>query len=429
MAAPEWLGALRGVYAFGWRLALPLLQRNARLAQGWEQRVRPDLPRADVWVQAASAGEALLAESLAQALAQELTDDSPLRVLATTNTAQGLEVLHAAAGRLQGGSVTLLPALCPLDAPDFMDAALTQVRPGAVVLLEGELWPGLLSACRLATVPLLLVNARMRPRSMARLLALGPVLRALAPTEILAMAEPDALRLQTVFDCPVRRMPNMKFDRVRLDAAPAKSALAGLLPPKCSFVVLGSVRQQEETQVLEVLRGLLRARPKTIVGLFPRHMERLEAWDGLLATAGIPVARRSRLQGRAAPGSVILWDTFGELAQAYALARGAFVGGSLAPLGGQNFLEPLAAGVVPVVGPHLDNFSWAVGGLPGAGLLHVGQDAPGVLHELLTLLSTARPRREILAAVRRHVAARQGGSAQAAASVLRALGRGVRPAD
>ena len=35
------------------------------------------------------------------------------------------------------------------------------------------------------------------------------------------------------------------------------------------------------------------------------------------------------------------------------------MGGSLVPLGGQNFLEAAAQGVIPLVGPHIDNFLWA----------------------------------------------------------------------
>ena len=64
------------------------------------------------------------------------------------------------------------------------------------------------------------------------------------------------------------------------------------------------------------------------------------------------------MNARVAGGTVILWDIFGELTAAYSIASSAFVGGSLRPLGGQNFLEAVSCGVVPVIGPHWNDFFW-----------------------------------------------------------------------
>ncbi len=56
------------------------------------------------------------------------------------------------------------------------------------------------------------------------------------------------------------------------------------------------------------------------------------------------------------PG-VLLLDTMGELARIYSLAGAVFVGGSLAPRGGHNIIEPAGAGAAIVVGPHMQNFA------------------------------------------------------------------------
>lgn len=101
-------------------------------------------------------------------------------------------------------------------------------------------------------------------------------------------------------------------------------------------------------------------------------MHRVAAWKERLAGLEGGYVQRSRLgtpsrEGeakRGAPGDVILWDAFGELALLYAAADAVFVGGSLAPLGGQNFLEALAAGRIPCCGPYLDNFAWALSPAP-----------------------------------------------------------------
>ena len=88
----------------------------------------------------------------------------------------------------------------------------------------------------------------------------------------------------------------------------------------------------------------------------------------------------------AVKGSVILWDTFGELVHAYKYADAAFLGGSLAPLGGQNFLEALNCGVIPVTGPFWDNFSWVGSEIVNEGLLRVAEDWRGVSDALVEIM-------------------------------------------
>ena len=49
----------------------------------------------------------------------------------------------------------------------------------------------------------------------------------------------------------------------------------------------------------------------------------------------------------------------GEMLGYCAAADVVFVGGSLLPLGGQNLIEPIAAGRPTLVGPHMFNFAEA----------------------------------------------------------------------
>ena len=179
------------------------------------------------------------------------------------------------------------------------------------------------------------------------------------------------------------------------------------------FVVLGSVREEEEEAVLALVRTLRELRPACIVGLFPRHMHRTGAWLERLATAGIPAVLRGGLNGPARNETIVVWDRFGELGAAYGLAGRAFVGGSLARLGGQNFLEPLSQGVLPATGPHTRNFDW-VGPEIFVSLVRKNGDI-GILARELTM--PAPPRAEVRSWAEAYIAARSGVS-QASASML-----------
>jgi len=386
------------LYTLLWCLAGPAVFLSPRMRQGWKERLGlGKVAPCDIWIQGASAGECGLAASLLEHL-------RGVPVLATSCTRQGLDVLD----RMAGPDVQT--RMLPLDLPLFMGRMLGQARPRVVVLLETEIWPGLLMACASRGVPVVVLNARMTPKSLAGYLVLAPLLRRWAPQAVGAMAPADALRFGLVFGAEKTGVTgNIKFDRALSTPLIARqdNPLAGLIDPEHSFLVLGSVREQEEPQVLELIRQLRQGDPQGIIGLFPRHMHRIPAWRQMLSRDGIPFVLRSELDNQASPGSVVLWDRFGEMSPAYALARRAFVGGSLARLGGQNFLEPLAQGVQPCVGPHTRNFDWVGAEIFGRLVrkCHSVQDIAAVL------LSPAPPREQAREEALAYVRARQGATA------------------
>lgn len=131
-------------------------------------------------------------------------------------------------------------------------------------------------------------------------------------------------------------------------------------------------------------------------------------------------------------GTVILWDTVGELPSAYAHARAAFVGGSLAPLGGQNFLEALIGGVIPVIGPSWEDFRWVGTGLFEIGLARIGADWRAVAGHLVRDLKHPPSREEVKAKARAYFSGRRGGASAACrriAECLPAPGTGLRQVE
>ena len=402
-------------YGLGWKAALPLLKLNPRLKDGWEQRtLSGGLPApAHLWIQAASGGEAFLTWEVLKNLKSPL--DETLRVLVTTNTLQGYQTLARAAEDINDRQkgLAVQPWYFPFDAPDLMNRMVAHVRPRLALILETEIWPGFLRACKQFGTNILLANGRMTTRSLAGYLAWPALFRELAPDAVMAVSETDARRFGTLFGSDrIRVMPNIKFDRMG-DSGPMplkSNPLRDLLPNGADFVVFGSVRREEEPAIRQLAAGLIRERPTTVLGLFPRHMHHLDLWQKSLNEAGLNWILRSRLDGPAKPGTVVLWDGFGELVPAYGLAKAAFVGGSLAPMGGQNFLEPLTCGVTPVTGPHWKNFAWVGREITDSGLAVETKDWQSALNALTAIMDRAEPREAVAARARAYIKDRRGGA-------------------
>ncbi|MDR2668982.1 MAG: 3-deoxy-D-manno-octulosonic acid transferase [Desulfovibrio sp.] len=457
---------LFGLYGALWRAAAPLLARHSRLRRDFNLRLHPeqgpcaalrDIPVAPgrdrplrLWIQAASAGEARLVRPLLSALECSAARHPrfaarPLHVLVCTCTRQGLDTLddmkntYAPCPERPEG-LRLLSSPMPLDRPDIMRKAVRQAAPDAFILLETELWPGLLRAAKDAGIPVLLLNARMSKKSARAYGLMNFFWRTFAPDRIAAVSAEDARRFAELFGNPehISVLPNIKFDlacpeeesflphetqtgKRACDAlcrplsagaqAPRKTHAegnarnvslrpapdnAGARPAPALFptengpaLLFASVREEEESILLPLVRSLydeaIQGRHATII-VAPRHMHRVTAWEDGLRAACLPVQRISRRQtdtGQPDSRPVLLLDVFGELQAAYRAVDAAFVGGSLAPLGGQNFLEAAGAGVPTLVGPHLDNFCWVGEDVFDTGLVKRVKDA-GELREALS---------------------------------------------
>jgi 3-deoxy-D-manno-octulosonic-acid transferase len=95
----------------------------------------------------------------------------------------------------------------------------------------------------------------------------------------------------------------------------------------------------------------------------PRHPQRFDEVAALIAAQGHTLARRSTWgdtpPAGAATAEVWLGDSMREMPLYYALADVALLGGSFAPLGGQNLIEAAACGCPLLMGPHTFNFAQA----------------------------------------------------------------------
>jgi 3-deoxy-D-manno-octulosonic-acid transferase len=381
--------------------------------------VASESTRPILWLHAVSVGEVLAVSRLVSELDCAFPQHR-LLISTTTRTGQDLARQRFGAERV---------FYCPLDLPWAVRAYLNALQPQMLILAETEFWPNLLNGCFSRDISVAVVNARISDRSWPRYRALKSLWRPFLSrlSRVLAQSDIDAERLRAIGCLPdrVSVAGNLKFD-VRAAAEADATRLLKNLASGLRFIVAGSTLEGEEAALLQAWPQLLAADAQLTLVLAPRHPERFTGVVALLDQSGISWIRRSewRLQSADSiqplrPGQVVLLDTIGELASVYSLASVAFVGGSIAPAGGHNPLEPAQFGVPIVMGPNYANFRAITEDLLANHALRIAQ-----IEELAaTLINLFEDRRaaEAMGARARHVFEQQAGATARCVQTIREL--------
>jgi len=338
---------------------------TGKFKEGFAQRlgrysgdvIRRGAGRPRVWIHAVSVGEVGAAVAIRRAV-KVLLPHSAVILSTTTDTGQAL------ARKASGPDDPCVYA--PVDAPYAVGGALRAFCPDLLAVCETEIWPNWLMQARRAGIRAALVNGRISPRSFRRYLRIrplmAPVLERLQTFSMISEADADRIRKMGADPSRVRVHGNAKYDGLLAQASEAdRQEMARLmnLAPADPVLVAGSVRGAEVKKVLEAFCRIRASLPRAVMVLAPRHLKNAALFAALAAKRGLAVQARSALNPpgikRTAP--VVVLDSMGELMAAYGTATVVFCGGSLAPLGGQNLLEPAAWAKPVLYGPSTEDFT------------------------------------------------------------------------
>lgn len=330
-----------------------------------------------IWFHAVSVGEANLCVPLVRAFGKSL---SGWTIVVSTTTTTGMTELRRKLPE------HVHKVYYPIDFLPAVNRALRVIHPEVMVLVEAEIWPNMLWRLADRGTPCCLVNARLSDRSARRYAQFRGLFESIFSqlAGVGVQNEGDADRLKKVGCQPDRVVVtgNLKFDAVDLTSRHSIDPAvilqwAGV--PRDAVVLLGSSTHAGEEQVMGQIYCRLRERLKNVyLVVVPRHFERGREVGRQLSELGLqPCLRSEYVEGSLASpaGNCLVVDSTGELRFFYDVADVVFVGKSLRATGGQNPIEPAAAGCAVVMGPHMENFRPIVRSFLGAeSMLQVRDD-------------------------------------------------------
>lgn len=386
------------------------------------QDLVPDrLGRPRIWFHAVSVGEVVALEPLVRHVKERMPHAT---ILISTGTETGQDRARHSIREADGF------LYLPIDFPECVNRVVDAVRPDLFVLMETELWPNLLHRLKQVGAAVTLANGRISDRSFPRYRKLkrffSPILGSM---DLLLMAsELDAERIREM-GAPsdrIRITGNTKFDaalgHLRPDVEPETRRVLDL-DPSAQVFVAGSTHPGEHEAILDAYMELTRQFPDLVLIVVPRHVESTPAILAAMSDRGLepPFLWSSLDRGEGRGGKkVVVVDRTGELFRIYSVASVVFIGGSLAPKGGQNILEPAAWGKTVLFGPSMEDFREARDLLIGVGSgiqVSGAREVAAVVKEILKTPEEWRARADQgRSAILRHV-----GSARKNAELLARL--------
>jgi len=309
-----------------------------------------------IWVHALSVGEVISAQPIIESIREKYPEK---KVVHTVKTDQGIEVAKRTLAEKVDGIYFL-----PFDFWWAIAKLVKHINPDIFILVETDIWPGLISHLKNKKIKIILVNGRVSPRTFAGYKKLRFYFKkVLNDIDLLLMqSELDSNRLREVGISPekIKTVGNMKFDR---DWTPMSKEehdqwIKRLkVKEGAKFFVAGSTHEGEEVIILNVYKKLLEHFPELILILAPRKITRADDIYKMSKSMGLFTLKRTDLEKDNKPDyGVLILDTIGELGRVYGLATISFVGGSMAPIGGHNLLEPAVFGCPVIYGKYMHNF-------------------------------------------------------------------------
>lgn len=386
---------LRSLYTFAYTLFLPIIlirllwrsRTNPDYRQRWQERLGfipyVNNPKGSIWIHAVSVGESLAAVPLVKALSQRYPD---YQFIMTTTTPTG-----AAQVKKQLNGI-VMHCFTPYDIPNILSRFLSRGKIHFCIVMETEIWPNLLRCCHQQHIPIFLANARLSKYSLAKYQKIQGLAKAMLDHfhMVAAQATLDGENFKSLGLDPERLIitGNIKFDLQLPDNLfQISKQLRESWGEQRPVIIAASTHEGEEITVLNAFTNLLKQYADALLVLVPRHPERFEKVKQLCDAHALSVVTRSSGDAVTKHTQVLLGDTMGELRFFYAASDVAFVGGSLVPIGGHNFIEPAAIGVPILSGPYLHNFAEISEQLKKTGGLEIAHDENSLAEKLSLLLA------------------------------------------
>ena len=302
-----------------------------------------------VWLHAASVGELM---SIIPLISKIEKNKKINIILVTTSTLSSSKIFKNFKFK------KVVHQFFPIDFFYFTSKFLNYWKPSVAIFIDSEIWPCMFKGIKKKSIPLLLLNARLTPRSFSRWNYFNKLTNNIFKS--IKIAYPQNFKnekfLKKLKVKKIKKIGNLKFCQVKnqknfyLD----KSFLYSI--KKRLIFSAASTHPGEEEEIAKTHLILKKKYKNLLTIIIPRHIDRVGKIDNDLKSLNLQTIVRSSKKRIEKSTDIYLVDTYGETKKFFKISKVVFMGGSIINHGGQNPIEPARFGLNIIHGPNVQNF-------------------------------------------------------------------------
>ena len=237
----------------------------------------------------------------------------------------------------------------PLDLPGPVHSFLERLRPRALLIARTDVWPELIAQVQERKFPSLLFSATMSSHSGSFSIFANIFRRWLYAkvSQVFAVSSLDEKGLRSLELKNVSVAGDTRFDQV-LYRLEHRKPIKDFSRDERLIFIAGSTWPEDENILLPAVENFLRSNKLRFI-IAPHELNHVDQLVKHFTQMNVDFSLYSQIADWRS--SVLIVDQVGILAEMYMRADFAFVGGSFRKKV-HSVMEPLAAGLITVVGPH-----------------------------------------------------------------------------
>ena len=314
-----------------------------------------------IWIHAVSVGEVKVASLLIKEIKKRHPD---IKIFLTVSTLTGSRQLE----KLYGND--LKHQYLPYDLNIFVKRFLSSIKPKCLILIETEIWPNLINNCVKQNIPIALLNGRLSKKSLKKYQRFETFFKKIFSQLSLVVSQSqkdsDNFVIAGVIPQKVFFDHSLKFSDLVSSNDSKEINMADDKKGK-KIIVCASTHPKEEIFLINAYKKLNDSNFHLV--LIPRHPHRSEEVRKILEDNKVAYVKFSNVLDLSY--EITLVDKMGLVESFFKIADIAFMGGTLIPHGGQNFLEAVKHGLPIYSGASTYNFSGIVEDLQRLKILNI----------------------------------------------------------
>jgi len=273
------------------------------------------------------------------------------QILVTTSTLGSNEVFQKKYFNIRN----ITHQFAPIDSPQIVKKFFDKWKPNIIFFTESELWPNQIFYAKKKDIPIILLNARISPKSFIKWKLLQTTMSQILDCFKLILCQSNESKNYFTYfsNNNVEMFGNLKF--IIEESSNIKNEEDINVQNRIIFIAL-STHNTEEELCIKTHISLKVKYPNLLTLIIPRHINRINEIEKIIQKSKLEFLVQDSFSNVKNSTDILIINSYGVTQKFLKFSKFVFMGGSLINHGGQNPIEVAYNNSIIFHGPYIYNF-------------------------------------------------------------------------